>query len=137
MDKQFIPYELALILKELGFDEECMGVYENSNKLNSIGFWLNQRMVEAYKYDCLALLWQQTFDWFRIEKNMYGEIIPMGTHWCIQIADLTNSLPKKEKQLDLGVSYFTGYPDLVYDSYEEAREALLKQIIEIYKQSNK
>ena len=31
MEKEFVPYELALRLKALGFDEPCIGYY-NSNK---------------------------------------------------------------------------------------------------------
>ena len=27
MEKEFVPYELAVKLKELGFDEECFGYY--------------------------------------------------------------------------------------------------------------
>jgi hypothetical protein len=28
MNKEFIPYEQALALKELGFDEPCLGFYD-------------------------------------------------------------------------------------------------------------
>ena len=31
MKKQFVSYEIALALKELGFDEECIGFYYNEN----------------------------------------------------------------------------------------------------------
>jgi hypothetical protein len=29
MEKEFVPYELALKLKKLGFDEPCFGLYEH------------------------------------------------------------------------------------------------------------
>ena len=29
MEKEFVPYELALRMKELGFDEPCFGYYNN------------------------------------------------------------------------------------------------------------
>ena len=32
MEKEFIPYEQALALKELGFDEPCFGYYYASDK---------------------------------------------------------------------------------------------------------
>lgn len=32
MEKEFIPYEEALDLKELGFEEECIGVWDNHTK---------------------------------------------------------------------------------------------------------
>jgi len=31
MDKEFIPYEQALELKELGFDEKCMKYYRSGH----------------------------------------------------------------------------------------------------------
>ena len=32
MNKEFVTYEQALILKELGFDEPCIGFFENNGK---------------------------------------------------------------------------------------------------------
>jgi hypothetical protein len=32
MNKEFIPYEQALSLKELGFDEECFNYYDDDNE---------------------------------------------------------------------------------------------------------
>lgn len=52
MEKQFIPYNLALKLKELGFNEPC---FKSSPEL---------------KYP----LWQQAFDWFREKHNYNVEI---------------------------------------------------------------
>ena len=33
MNKEFIPYEQALELKELGFNEECFGMYQKNKKI--------------------------------------------------------------------------------------------------------
>lgn len=74
MKHLFIPYELAIIAKENGFDEECLGIYcisksyyfslertNNNNKnLKGIIGWVS------------APLCQQMVDWFR-EKH-YIEI---------------------------------------------------------------
>ncbi len=35
MEKDFIPYEEALALKELGFDEPCFAVYFNTTNFNA------------------------------------------------------------------------------------------------------
>jgi len=32
--KEFVPYELAVKLKTLGFDEECFSYYDLNNKPN-------------------------------------------------------------------------------------------------------
>jgi len=36
MNKEFIPYEQALELKELGFDEPCFGCYDEIKKILGI-----------------------------------------------------------------------------------------------------
>ena len=59
--EQFVPYKQAEQLKELGFDEDCLGYYEDSK--------LQISQVEYIELDdnfyVLAPLYQQTFDWFR------------------------------------------------------------------------
>lgn len=75
MLEQFIPYEQALKLKELGFDEECLGYYNRDN-LNSPELIYNpnhlkdsedfntnnQKDCEIYAGGILAPLWQQAFN---------------------------------------------------------------------------
>ena len=38
MEKEFIPYELALRMKDLGFDEECFAVYFDKVHLHTVPF---------------------------------------------------------------------------------------------------
>ena len=47
MEKQFISYELALKLKELGFDEECFKTY------NEDGIMFNGHSSGKYYYPVL------------------------------------------------------------------------------------
>jgi len=64
----FIPYELALKLKEKGFDEPCLSVYDEMGFVQSekIMDELNLKKTHAPTYD-------QTFDWFREKyKYLYG-----------------------------------------------------------------
>lgn len=72
MNKHFIPYEEALALKELGFDEPCFGYYYAYLKNADIELKVeeNNRTNLSFiragaKSCCLATLWQQTFDWLR------------------------------------------------------------------------
>ena len=64
MEKQFIPYELALELKELGFDEECFSLYFNNGEFSEMfhSFYTNAEVVMRLNAVC-APLWQQAFDW--------------------------------------------------------------------------
>lgn len=71
MKEQFIPYEQALELKELGFDEKCLGSY----KLDNNEFQLNEI------YSALPIvqspLWQQAFDWFVEKYGLLGDPFPV------------------------------------------------------------
>ena len=67
MEKEFIPYEQALALKELGFDELCLKSY-------GIDGLLNQNDSSLY---LSAPLYQQAFRFFR-EKYKSNFIIGFG-----------------------------------------------------------
>ena len=74
MKEQFVTYEIALKLKELGFNEECLAYYHDKTEpylcryldSNNGAFNINCRHV-LFDTDCTAPLWQQAIDWF-IEK---------------------------------------------------------------------
>ena len=89
MEKQFIPYELALELKELGFDEKCFKSYRQQIKYEwydlrsseNITFNENEKIIlsngkiDSYeKYLCDAPLWQQGIN-FLLNK--------LNGHYCI------------------------------------------------------
>jgi hypothetical protein len=63
MKNEFIPYEQALALKELGFGERCMALYNEEGK--TIHLSLNLPNIKPY---FRAPLYQQAFRWFR-EKH--------------------------------------------------------------------
>src|SRR5205809_372938 len=72
--KDFIPYEEALALKALGFEDAHFGVYGQSE-----GHWLFK--VIGDKFDSVddihfikAPLYQQAFDFFREKKRIDGLI---------------------------------------------------------------
>ena len=63
MKKEFVPYELALELKELGFDEECWFYYQHNSELRISLSFLHNKF--SNQMQCSSPLWQQVFDWFR------------------------------------------------------------------------
>ena len=69
VDKEFVPYEQALALKELGFNEPCLASYFHEGKRLHITEYLNYG-----EYTTLAPLFQQAFRWFR-DKHKLGAII--------------------------------------------------------------
>lgn len=120
MNKEFISYEQALELKELGFDEECLGYY-----LELINPFEGILTIEKCKNNidgCLAPLYQQAFGWFREEHRIYlviGVAYDRGRTFYIRI--------------ETGPSWGYQYFDVEFPTYEEAQLAALKKMIEIVK----
>lgn len=123
MEKQFVPYELAVKLKELGFDEPCFYYYEANRKLetNGISSIYYAKYIKKGTNACVAPLWQQAFDWFR-EKYRYSSIIPFNGsehyYWWI-----TECNPFGLDINSIDTHDFT--------TYEEARQACLEKLIEL------
>ena len=81
MNKEFVSYELAVKLKELGFDEPCLGFYDGkgdttlyfNNLRNGSGdfepFNNNKRLTWFG-----APLYQQAFRWFREKYDLHVQI---------------------------------------------------------------
>jgi len=69
MKKLFITYEQALALKELGFDEPCLGYYNSISKefYNEESYG---NFEGAYKYRITAPLYHQAFTWFRDKYSL-------------------------------------------------------------------
>lgn len=126
MEKEFIPYEEALALKELGFNAKCCGAFDKKKKLqiSTSDYWDNQSLfsLNGYfgknTYRCLAPLYQQAFRWFREKYEIDGWVIPymssVGKSWCYII------------------NFESSNED--YDTYEIAQLFCIKELIEIVKQ---
>ena len=64
MKEQFVTYEIALKLKNLGFNEFCMGFFysEHIDELSDISLGTTTKVVEEMvnRFNCIkAPLWQQ------------------------------------------------------------------------------
>ena len=125
MNKEFIPYEQALELKELGFDEPCYAYYEYDTKLvytsivsqNTNSFWVLACIISAPLY-------QQAFRWFREKHGLYG-IYTMGDDW--------NNYYWQVWRNDCMTKTYLCSSDYVYETYEEAEIDCLLKLIEIVK----
>ena len=76
MEKEFVTYELAVKLKALGFDEECLSYY--FNKQLSFG------SKTAYGEVVEAPLYQQAFRWFREKYNLHFPIAVSDGFWFFE-----------------------------------------------------
>ena len=69
MEKEFVPYELALRMKQIGFDEPCFGLYAPPSKT----VFLHQYGSSISKEQIDAPLYQQAFRWFRDKYRLNSE----------------------------------------------------------------
>jgi len=122
MKNEFIPYEQALALKELGFDEQCFSFYNANGELyESEGYYRYSDNV--HKDEVIAPLYQQAFRWFREKYNLKC--------WVEEHTEDTfiyEIRPHKLSDYKEGEIY-------VYKTYEETELACLKKLIKISTQS--
>ena len=119
MKKEFIPYKLALELKELGFDEPCLGNYKKTGGLHILHYG-TCGSTKSDNFNILAPLYQQAFRWFREKYNLNSLIIDSKSYdWYFDINDM---------KIDDVISEV-----LYFKTYEEAELECLKKLIEIVK----
>jgi hypothetical protein len=131
LQKEFIPYELALRMKALGFNEFTRFYITTDNVLNTISespFSMFQYNRESNEDDTDSLVaaptFSQAFRWFRENHGLKGYIEPVEFiddntetyHWCIY--NICNS----------GNSQLT---------HEEAELACLEKLLEIVEKQEK
>ena len=127
MEKEFVPYELAVKLKALGFDEPCITCYDKLEMVASHG----KNVFDYKNYNSSGYMvsrptFSQAFRWFR-DKNIYATI---NTYHSVN----------EDKPFGLSIDYlhesgiwdyfdYRGESD--FDTYEKAELACLTKLIEI------
>jgi hypothetical protein len=131
MEKEFIPYELALELRQLGFDETCFGWFRNTEFTISFNDLIRKERGEEIKI-IAAPTYSQAFRWFREKHQLIHHMYWVykkkydGIDWIFHIKGINminnNVVPHDETR---------------FETYEEAELACLKKLIEIVKGGNK
>lgn len=109
MEKEFIPYELALAIKELRFDEPCIKGFYNKEPIYTVvttpvDFNNKKQLAELLS----APTFSQCFRWFREKYGLFISIFHYENGYSI------NDLRR-------------------FETYEEAELERLKKLIEIIK----
>ena len=137
MESLFCPYELALELKELGFDEISLFYYATAyegNPLSHCPHLLLNSQLEGFENEPIsAPLWQQALRWFREKHNLEASIQRMPPEvYGKGKGDIKNYL------LYIWAENLNprGQQTLHFDTYEEAEFECLKKLIEIVKKQN-
>jgi hypothetical protein len=130
MKEQFVDYTIALELKELGFDEECLGIYI-SNVLNPYLMYASQHDVDMATGNdgILAPLYQQVFDWFRevckLDVMVYKSLEGQYYFWITSVGNnFENNAILYDRKT---ISY--------YDNYYDARKESILKAIELCKKN--
>ena len=127
LEKDFVPYEEALALKELGFDEKCFCNWEESWSpepkheirmvLTTDQTWLRPGWINAPTFS-------QAFRWFREEYKIDA--------WAVPFKNLDD---EKQYSYIIDELSFIEDPEDFY-TYEEAELECLKKLIEFVKDEN-
>ena len=128
MRKEFLPPRQALEVKELGFDEECLGWYpDNAAALSLDGVYISKPSIGSYKLLVYAPLYQQVFRWFREKHNLYVVIIPTVTmYWTFKTMTVVEGIVE--------VPPYNHVDGNDYPTYKEAELESVKELINIVKQ---
>jgi hypothetical protein len=120
MEEEFVTYEQALALNELGFDDKCLSRYcavTEWEELTGEILFQNIDCNLLERFIVKAPLKQQVFRWFREKYEIHGFIIHYSRvmfRWCIDSGD------DFEESIKL-------------DTYEEAENDCIDKLIEIAK----
>jgi hypothetical protein len=133
MEKEFVPCELSVKLKLLGFDEPCLGFYNHQGQLILMA-QENESVIATYKNSDVKIGMQyaaptfsQALRWFRDEYNIYSIVLPSYADSKV-VKDRFFYEVANGKKLKQELEYHV--------TYEEAELACLIKLIEIIEQTN-
>lgn len=139
IEKAFVPKDIAIELRDLGFDEFCLFYYEHNkpaprfglesrdikNKSNFRIITINAHKIlklKSNKFDIAAPSYQQIFAWFR-GKGLFHSIT---IEEDFIEKDISFSCEIRDAKGDI-ITLFSR------DTYEKAEKDLLERLINIYK----
>ena len=126
MENEFVNYNQALALKELGFDEPCFSIYYSKDKSFSWHHHKNhtndEPVLDTGEFNISAPLKQQAFRWFREKHNLLFYIYQQSNDTYRGVAQIDNKSQLNHVSED-------------FKTYEEAEGACLDKLIEIVKKN--
>lgn len=141
MKDQFTTYEIALKLKELGFNEPCLAIYTHLNEFYDKGTFLlhhphpftieeltpivkDVRINDVY---ILAPLWQQAIDYLRDNHQIHINFVkPIGEYTEISVID-----HNKDSR-----TYADTFNIIDWTNLSEGREKAILKAIELVENNN-
>jgi len=138
MEEEFVPYEQALELKELGFDELCFGYYQKSAVIGNDNILPISFINKAYNFNddeysklgvpfCSAPTYSQAFRWFKEKYGIFVSIVP-NKYGSLDSFIGWIYMPLNGSTKDIDVGGRKGF-----NTPEEAELECLKKLIQIVK----
>jgi hypothetical protein len=130
--EQFVTKEIAQQLRDVGYNEECFGYYQNAELIINA---LSNYELDKHNLGISAPLWQQVIDWLREKHNLR---IFESTPICGQSSKSFNEDFRFELVKISGngghVNSVYGNGGLgsryqTYSSYNEARQAVIEHAL--------
>ena len=119
MNKEFVPYEVANELKQLGFDDKCIHHYKKNMEGGHSTiptFEMNTpfgKNHNSFTSRVSAPTYSQAFRWFRTKFNCH------------------HTINLNKKYVGIAYSSVVNFSVDEFNTYEEAELACLKKLIEI------
>ena len=136
MDKEFVPYEESLALKELGFDEPCNTCYDKLEMVASYGASVfDYKNYNTTGYMVSRPTFSQSFKWFREKYKLHYSIdYECSQHdhkWGYNYTIYNYNQVVKTNEEYIQSNPIAPAGEWVYETHEEAELACLKKLIEI------
>ncbi len=127
MEKEFILYDQALDLKELGFDDPCLAIYNKKGEFSTVGdlrcpytYLNNTHPIHKHENGVICIpLYRQAFRWFDKNYGLIFNIVGSGPYY----PSVANSKIDGDSNIEL----------VECEIYEEAEIICLKKMISIAK----
>lgn len=125
MKHLFIPYELAVIAKEKGFNEPCIAFYDSFLLSNEPGIFtyctLEPKKNDVFilgkvKRVCTAPIYQQLLDWFIVKHNIHPGYGSNHSGWYYEITKTNGTTIKNQFDED----YYKTHYEALNKAIEEA-----------------
>ena len=115
--KEFVPYQVALKLKKLGFDEDCFCGYGKWGLTHPTSGNFYGKVVHQNKHIVKAPLFQQVESWLRDNKGLIITYYKCrATNWLYTLRDGFGTLEETNN---------------IRESFPEAQLAAINQAIKI------
>ena len=123
MDKEFVPYNLALKLKEIGFDEPCMSFFFG----DGVAFkWYEKPFNYNKSNDISRPTFSQIFRWFREKHKIITEITFYNNGETWEDTEFKATVTRFED-----FATHNTFVKIDIKSYEDAELYCLEKLIEI------